>query len=103
MDFVKVALGRREGLASVAFTDVGKLSNGGTRLGTLDKSRVLGRLAKVIVVAEATVDEEVIDLLRGSRAGSGAFGGRTPAKMKTRPRREVTQSFDGEGDTAQAE
>ena len=78
MDFVEVALGWWEGLALVAFAGVVKLSNGGTRLATLDKSRVLGYLAKVIVVAETTVAKEVIDLRRGEvLEGVGCAGGVT--------------------------
>ena len=37
-----------------------------------------------------------------ARAGQGAVDERTPAKMKTGPRGEVTQSFNGVGDAAQA-
>ena len=65
MEFVQVVLGRREGLSTVAFADVGELPNGGTRFAAPDELSVFGSFTEVFVVPKSTVSKQVVNLVGG--------------------------------------
>ena len=63
VDLVQVALGGREGFSAVASSQVCKFAEGRARFATLNELGVLGDASEVLVVAETTVAEEMVDLV----------------------------------------
>ena len=65
MDFVQVVLGRREGLSTVAFADVGKFPDGGAWFAAFDELGILGRLAEMFVIPKPSVSKKMVYLVGG--------------------------------------
>ena len=64
MDFVKIALGGRKCFTVVPPAEIGELAERRARFAPLDDLRVFGNVSEVLVVAEPTVAEEMVDLIR---------------------------------------
>ena len=76
VEFVQAVLGRKQGLSTVAFGDIGKLPDGGAGFAAPDELGVLGRLTKLLVIPKPSVSKNVVFLVGGEvLQGFGRIGG----------------------------